>query len=90
MGYKVNETGVLITVQPEEAKKRILAAFREARANQAGAARALGCAENTFIRWIAKLKIRTALTAIKREAIREGWIHDESRKGGRPPKKRGR
>jgi predicted DNA-binding protein (UPF0251 family) len=75
MPFKKHPIGALIVADPDEARSRLVSAFRAAKANQAAAARELGVAQNTFIRWIVALRLRKVFDAIVREAEIEGWAY---------------
>jgi len=77
-----HEITALIRVNPEEAKRRILAALRETGMHKALAAKKIGCAHSTLIAWIAQLEMAKAIDTLVAKAQKEGWHHD--RKGGRP------
>ena len=77
-----HEISAYIRVKPEEAKKRLLAALREAGMHKGEAAKALGCAYTTLLKWIDKLDLEETIQSMTERAEREGWHH--GRKGGRP------
>jgi transposase-like protein len=80
--YARHEVGVLVWTDPVEARRRILEAFRQAGASPVGAARVLGCTDNTWTRWVARLQLREEIAKLRESAIAEGWYH--GRHGGRP------
>jgi len=86
-----------IELDPAEAADELAEAYRDFACHQkAMAEKKYQVREETVIRWIrridARLKARrikgpslaTRLASIKAQAQREGWHHNENRKGGRP------
>lgn len=91
MAYRKHPIGQLIEQRPSLAIDKILDAYRRARCVQRDAAKLLRADETTFIRWVQKLQLQAAMTAMADSAKREGWF-GSGRRIGRPPnkKKRGR
>lgn len=84
MAYRRVGLTALIEVAPEEATTRIIEAYRQAQASLRDAAKLLGIHERTLERWVEKLGIGVTLAEIKETAKKEGWHHEENKKGGRP------
>lgn len=85
MPYQRQKLLALITIDPKAAKKEILDAFREAKANRIDTAKALGCHHHTLTRWCEELGIREELDKLEKKALKEGWHHGKNRQG-RPRK----
>lgn len=86
MAFHVHEMTALLVVDPKAARRRILDAYRKARANARDAAKILGCGERTLHRWVDRLMMKPDLERMARRAQREGWYHDKFTLGGRPAK----
>lgn len=84
MGYRITRIRALVVVDPEAARKELLAAFQEAKASRRDAAKLLGCDEDTFARWADMLGARAELDVIEERAKEQGWHHGRNRMGGRP------
>lgn len=84
MAFQKHTLSSLIDVDPKTAAEKLLAAYTEARANQRNAAKKLGVSEGTIIRWIKRLNLGQRFAKVKARALREGWHHDENKRGGRP------
>jgi transposase-like protein len=80
MAFVQQEMTSLIIVDPDEARRRIVKAFRKAEASIHGAAEVLGCGERTLHRWINKLKMRPEIAKLERQAEREGWHYENTGK----------
>ena len=95
MAYTKHTIGLLIEVNPTEASRQILEAYRKGKASQRDAAKILGVAESTIIRWVKLLELGDKLEGLKKKALREGWHHENNHLGqGQPvggwPKKKSR
>lgn len=85
MAFKKHVLTSLVEVAPKEAAEKICAAYEQAKASQRDAAKLLGVAEATIIRWVKHLDLSDRFAKIKRRAIREGWHHENNRLAtGRP------
>lgn len=71
-------------LDPERARKTIMAAYRESQANLRATAELLDCSVRSVIDWIARLGLRKVIDATLAEAKRDGWMHDGFTHGGRP------
>ncbi len=84
MAYIKHPLAALIEVDPKKAASQILDAYKKGKASQRDAAKILGVAESTIIRWVKLLDLATALARIKKQAVREGWHHEMNTHGGLP------
>jgi hypothetical protein len=101
-GFRALEMTALIVIDPDEAKKRILAAYRSAGASLREAATYLAeeggkpPTERTLHRWVDKLGLRGEMDEITKRAHKEGWLNEARRPEGlvtaepKPSKKRAR
>lgn len=82
METRYSPIGVLALSDPARARKRVLAAFRRAKACRADAARLLGIVPSTLRRLVARLGMAGELDAAEERATVQGWHHDKT--GGWP------
>ncbi len=82
MSGRLTEIGYLIRFKPAEAKAKILAALRKAKANKGEASKLLACTHGTLCRWFDELAMQADVAALVAEAVAGGWA--EIPKGGRP------
>jgi len=82
MSFEQKEIQGLIIAEPEKARKKILSALEASRMHMGDAAKRLGCAHSTLLRWIAQLALARPIEVLKARAIRQGWHHNKI--GGRP------
>lgn len=75
MAFHKIKFSAVIEADPGAARELLLSAFREAKANRAGAARIMEVSAITFSRWVDKLDLRKEIDAIEARAHREGWHH---------------
>lgn len=82
MAYVIHEVNALISVDPEKAKAKILAALKKAKWHKEDAAKVLDCNYVTLLRWITRLRMEKKIASETKLAKKAGTFHD--RKGGRP------
>lgn len=75
MAYRQHELAALIVVDRASARKRILAAFVDAKCSRDDAARILGCRRSTLLAWIKKLGLQGDLQDVEAIAKRDEWHH---------------
>jgi len=83
----LSEFGALIIVNPDEAKRRILAAVDKAKGNRTHAAEALGAPLRTFHNWCDRLDLWKAIDALCAEkgyAVQAGPQRKPRPRGSRP------
>ena len=76
MPYRVTEIGLLVLSKPDEAKKKIVRAFKQNGANRRLTAEALGVSGKTLDRDIESLGIRGEIDSIREKAKKDGWHKD--------------
>ena len=74
----------VVHVDPAQARRTILEAFRKERTHLANTAARLRCGYATLMRWIRTLKIEKQIRRLMAVAKTEGWDHGRGRMGGRP------
>jgi transposase len=84
VAYRRQEIGQLVTLDPIQARERVLDALRGAGMHRRAAAEALGCTVQTLLRWIEALGLGREVARLSVLAARDGWHH--GRTGGRPAK----
>lgn len=72
----------LVEVQPDEARKQLREAFREAGAVIGNAAAHLGVSRQVFIESVTALELREEFSKLTKQAREEGWLGGKPR--GRP------
>lgn len=77
-----SEIGLLCLTDPEAARALVLEAFRAAGMHRGQAAKKLGVNIKTLRRTVERLKLARAVEQLEKQAVREGWKHEE--KGGWP------
>jgi hypothetical protein len=82
MSFVRHRLSALIQISPEEARRELLEAYRNAGASRRDAAKLLGCDEDTFATWAKRLDLGAQLEALTDAAKLEGWHHGKV--GGRP------
>jgi hypothetical protein len=75
MAFVRHRLAALIEVDPQAARKEIVAAFWKARACRADAASLLGCRRSTFMSWVERLGIAAELDQIEAQSKFEEWHH---------------
>lgn len=70
----------IIEIDPDSARKEIVAAFVKAQCHYKETAEILGCKSHTVTRWARALGIKDELAKIEARAEKEGWHH--GKKGG--------
>lgn len=86
MSYRPNELGLLLQLEPQTAKARILDAYRKTEGVVANAAKLLGVDERTLNRWTTKLSLRRFVDRIRKDAGRRPSTTYSN--GIPPPKKK--
>lgn len=89
MAFLQHDFAARMVREPRAAAREILRRYQEAKCSQKQVALDMGCSEPTIIRWIKVLNekgtgIRARMVEMRKRALREGWHHNEGRKGGRP------
>lgn len=84
MSYSNHEINVLIFLDPEAAKKKILNALKKAGMRKGDAAVLLKCSHATLIRWIDRLELQVKIEELQEVAKSEGWIYERRPGSGRP------
>lgn len=82
MPYVAHLLTALMVTDPEEAKRTILAAYKDEGAHAGNAATSLGVSRVTFERWVVRLGIRDEIEKILKTAKKQGWWKGNG--GGRP------
>lgn len=77
MPYRLTELGLLVLSKPEDAKKKILKAFKQNGANLPHAAKALGISLSSLNRHVENLGIKKEVDAIRDKARKDGWIQSD-------------
>lgn len=89
MAFSPTLIGVLVHLEPKEAKERILAAYREVGGLAEPAAMNLGVTKRTLNRWIALLNLRNSVDRIRKKLGESDGLGRNSkgsfRDGRRPP-----
>lgn len=68
MAYRPNEMGMLVTINPDQARKRLLSAFTKCDGGTTQVANKLGVNIATVKRWIARLEIRPQVEEMRQNA----------------------
>ncbi len=82
---KASQFQAMMTLDPDRAKMKLIAAFTKARCLRMEAGAILGVNNQTFSRWARKLGVQ--LDKLEERARKEGWFHENYTKSpGRPQK----
>jgi hypothetical protein len=86
-GYRQNETGLLVRLDPKRASKVILDAFRKAKTHHGETAKLLDCSTSTLNAWMRVLQLKPTMDEMIEKAKKQGWHHGRSSLSpGRPRK----
>jgi hypothetical protein len=76
VSYRPTRIGSLVVLEPREAVKQILQAYRDAGANMRDAAELIGVSERALHRYVIKLDLQSKLGTVRARAVREGWLNN--------------
>ncbi len=76
MAFVKHQMRSLIDVDPDRARREILAAVRKAKMHMGEAAKALECRQQTLLSWVRALDLEQEIDEMRETAKRNGWHHD--------------
>lgn len=81
----VTEMTYLIRFNPDEARRRILAALREAKCHRGRAAELLSITQGSLIKYVNMLALKDAIRQLDAQSYAEGWRDASAGLGGARP-----